>query len=78
VVSTPAGVNGLDLVPGEDFLLVHKAAEMAAAIENLLASPDKCGRLAAAGRRRVEKSYCWDQIAQQQTQMYRDLIAGQL
>ncbi|HEX4621278.1 MAG TPA: glycosyltransferase, partial [Myxococcaceae bacterium] len=35
VVSTPAGVNGLDLTPGEDFLLVHTAAEMAAAIESL-------------------------------------------
>jgi hypothetical protein len=39
VVSTPAGVNGLDLTPGEDFVLVRTAREMAAAIENLLAAP---------------------------------------
>jgi glycosyltransferase involved in cell wall biosynthesis len=74
VVSTPAGVNGLDLVPGEDFILVHTAAEMAAAIGNLLASPAECHRLAAAGRRRVEASYGWDEIAPRQTELYRDLM----
>ena len=74
VVATPAGVNGLDLVPGEDFILVHTAAEMAAAIGNLLASPGECHRLAAAGRRRVEASYGWDEIARRQTQLYRDLM----
>jgi glycosyltransferase involved in cell wall biosynthesis len=74
VVATPAGVNGLDLVPGEDFILVHTAAQMAAAIENLLASPAECNRLAAAGRRRVEASYGWDEIARRQTELYRDLM----
>ncbi len=39
LVSTPAGVNGLDLTPGEDFVLAHSAAEMAAAIEKLLTDP---------------------------------------
>jgi len=76
VVATPAGVNGLDLVPGEDFILVHTAAEMADAIETLLASPAECHRLAAAGRRRVEASYGWDEIARRQTELYRELIAG--
>jgi glycosyltransferase involved in cell wall biosynthesis len=76
VVSTPAGVNGLDLVPGEDFVLVHSAAEMAETIEKLLASPAECRRLAAAGRRRVEESYGWDEIARRQTELYREVIAG--
>ena len=76
VVATPAGVNGLDLVPGEDFTLVHTAAEMAAAIENLLASPAECHRLAAAGRRRVEDRYGWDEIARRQTELYREVMAG--
>lgn len=49
VVSTPAGVNGLDLVAGEDYLLARSAEEMAAAIERLLASPAECQRLAKAG-----------------------------
>ena len=76
VVSAPAGVNGLDLVPGEDFALVHTAAEMADTIENLLASPDERHRLAAAGRRRVEHSYGWDEIARRQDALYRELMAG--
>jgi len=76
VVATPAGVNGLDLIPGEDFMLVHTGAEMAAAIENLLASPAECHRLAVAGRRRVEDRYGWDKIAHRQTELYREVMAG--
>jgi glycosyltransferase involved in cell wall biosynthesis len=76
VVATPAGVNGLDMVAGEDFMLVHTAAEMAAAIGKLLASPDDCHRLAVAGRRRVEDWYGWDKIARRQTELYREVMAG--
>jgi glycosyltransferase involved in cell wall biosynthesis len=76
VVSTPAGVNGLDLVPGEDFMLVHSAGEMAAAIGKLLASPEECHRLALAGRRRVEDRYGWDEITRRQTELYREVMAG--
>jgi glycosyltransferase involved in cell wall biosynthesis len=74
VVSTPAGVNGLDLAPGTDFVLVHTGAEMADAIAKLFASPDDCRRLSTAGRRRVEESYGWDEIAHRQTELYRELL----
>jgi glycosyltransferase involved in cell wall biosynthesis len=74
VVSTPAGVNGLDLVAGDEFVLVRSAEEMAEAIERLLASPGECQRLAAAGRRRVEESYGWDEIARRQTDLYREVM----
>jgi len=76
VVSTLAGVNGLDLVPGRDFILVHTGAEMADAIARLFASPGECRRLAEAGRCRVEESYGWGEIARKQTEMYRDLARG--
>ena len=74
VVSTPAGVNGLDLTPGVEFVLVHTGPEMAAAIARLFASPEECLRLAAAGRRRVEASYGWDAIADRQNELYRELL----
>jgi glycosyltransferase involved in cell wall biosynthesis len=74
VVSTPAGVNGLDLAPGEDFVLVHKAAEMARAIEELMNDPARCERLGAAARRRVERQYNWDEIASRQMELYRELL----
>ena len=74
VVSTSAGVNGIDLTPGIDFILVHTGAEMAEAIVRLLAAPEACERLSAAGRRRVEESYGWDEIARRQSELYRKLI----
>jgi len=78
VVSTTAGVNGLDLVPGEDFVLVHKAGEMAQAIEELINDPVRCERLGAAARRRVERQYNWDEIARRQTELYRELLKADL
>ena len=76
VVSTPAGVNGLDLIPGQDFVLVHTAREMAAAIENLLAAPAERARIEAAARARVERDFGWDTIARSQSALYRELLAG--
>ncbi|HEU5021199.1 MAG TPA: glycosyltransferase [Bryobacteraceae bacterium] len=75
VVSTPAGVNGLDLTPGTDFILVHSGAEMAEAIERLSHSPEECETIAAAARRRVEASWGWDTIARRQDDLYRELAS---
>jgi glycosyltransferase involved in cell wall biosynthesis len=74
VVSTPAGVNGLDLAPGEDFVLVRTAREMADAIEKLLAEPAGRARIEAAARARVERNYSWDSIARAQSALYRELM----
>src|ERR1019366_7750954 len=76
VVSTPAGVNGLELTPGEDFVLVHPAREMAAAIEKLLAAPADRAHIEAAARTRVERDYSWDTIARAQSALYRELNPG--
>jgi glycosyltransferase involved in cell wall biosynthesis len=76
VVSTPAGVNGLDLTPGEDFVLVQTAPEMADAIEKLLAAPAERARIEAAARARVERDYSWDAIARAQSALYRELLAA--
>jgi glycosyltransferase involved in cell wall biosynthesis len=74
IVSTPAGVNGLDLSPGNDFVLAHTAAEMAAAIERLLSDPGERRRIEAAARQRVEREFGWDTVARRQARLYRDLI----
>jgi polysaccharide biosynthesis protein PslH len=75
IVSTPAGVNGLDLVAGEDFVLTPNAVEMAQAIEKLLAEPQARERLGAAARSRVEREFGWDDIARRQAELYRELRA---
>jgi GT2 family glycosyltransferase len=74
IVSTPAGVNGLDLSPGEDFLLSRTAEEMAAAIERLLQDGAERTRIEAAARQRVEREYDWEGIGQLQAKLYRDLL----
>jgi glycosyltransferase involved in cell wall biosynthesis len=71
VVSTPAGVNGLDLSPGEDFVLVHSAAEMADAIEDLFRNRSMLERNARAT---VERAFSWDAIAKVQSDLYRELL----
>jgi GT2 family glycosyltransferase/glycosyltransferase involved in cell wall biosynthesis len=74
MVSTPAGVNGLDLAPGDDFLLAHSAAEMAARIETLFADPPARRRIESAARARAERDFGWDAIARRQSALYRQLI----
>jgi GT2 family glycosyltransferase len=70
IVSTPAGVNGLDLTPGKDFILVRTATEMAASIESMLAHPDCRAAIEHAARARAEQHFGWDQIARRQSDLY--------
>jgi glycosyltransferase involved in cell wall biosynthesis len=74
IVSTPAGVNGLDLAPGSDFLLAHSAGEMAAHIETLFTDVSARRQIEAAARARVERDFGWDAIARRQSALYRELV----
>jgi glycosyltransferase involved in cell wall biosynthesis len=73
IVSTAAGVNGLDLVPGQDFLLADDPGVFATAIEKLCADAELRARLGAAARHRAEQQYNWDTIATVQAELYREL-----
>lgn len=55
-----------------------RAADMAAAVEELLADEDERGRIGLAGRRAWERSFSWATIAARYEQLYADLIAGRL
>jgi glycosyltransferase involved in cell wall biosynthesis len=68
VVSTPAGVNGLEL--GDDIVLVRTAPEMRAAIERLLADPAVRSQIERRARTRVEREFSWDAIAATQSTLY--------
>jgi glycosyltransferase involved in cell wall biosynthesis len=76
IVSTRAGVNGLDLKRGEHFVLAETAREFARAVEALLEDPAECARLGAAARRRVERDFNWDVIGLLQAKLYRELLAS--
>jgi len=73
IVSTPAGVNGLELNSGEDVIVASGAAGMAREILDLFADPAKRKRIEAAARCRVERDYGWDRIAERQARLYRSL-----
>jgi glycosyltransferase involved in cell wall biosynthesis/GT2 family glycosyltransferase len=73
VVSTSAGVNGLDLSPGQDVIVTANAAQMAAAISELLQNPERRRRIEVAARERVVRQYNWDAVAMRQEELYRSL-----
>jgi GT2 family glycosyltransferase len=73
VVSTPAGINGLDLNPGTDVIVANTGTEMARAILNLLENPTRRETLERAARLTVERTFGWDVIAARQQQLYDEL-----
>ena len=62
IVSTPAGVNGLDLDPG-DAIVTATAEEMAAAIRDLIGNPSRRRALESHARETAERRFSWDAIA---------------
>lgn len=74
IVSTSAGINGLDLVDGRDVLIADTGAVMAAAIERLIDNPGERKALEQSARRTAEKEYGWDRIGRIQTNLYRTLL----
>lgn len=73
VVSTPGGVNGLDLAAGKDVVVTPKPEEMISAIQELLADPDRRRALERQGRKTVVERFSWDAIARKQEEIYRSL-----
>jgi GT2 family glycosyltransferase/glycosyltransferase involved in cell wall biosynthesis len=74
IVSTPAGINGLDLAPGEDVIVAETGAEMAEAIAALFDDPARRRRIEQAARARAERDFDWDAIARRQAELYRSLL----
>ena len=78
VVSTPAGVNGLDLTPGSDIIVTVDMVteDMAPAILELLDNPTRRREIEAAARRTVERDFGWDPIARRQAELYRTCVSS--
>lgn len=74
-VSTPAGINGLDLTNGRDVVVTETAEDMAAAINELLDYPERRQAIETAARETVEREFGWDAIARKQAALYRELGA---
>ncbi len=76
IVSTPAGINGLDLQAGKDLIVAETGTQMAAAIRGLLDNPAKRESIERQARMTVERRFDWDVIAGQQKRMYEELIGS--
>ena len=73
VVSTPAGINGLDLNPGTDVMIANTGAEMAQAILGLLDNPAQRQAMEREARLTVEHTFDWDVVGRRQKQLYEEL-----
>jgi glycosyltransferase involved in cell wall biosynthesis len=68
VVSTPAGVNGLDLQPDSDVIVASSAAEMAERIKNADRRPFE------RQARQTALRYDWGEIARAQSALYKATV----
>ncbi|MDP9054486.1 MAG: glycosyltransferase [Acidobacteriota bacterium] len=72
VVSTRAGVNGLDVTPGRDCLVAESAAEMARQLEDLTEDP-AARRIIEQHARETALRYSWREIGRAQASLYASL-----
>jgi polysaccharide biosynthesis protein PslH len=70
VVSTPKGVQGLEIEAGQHALVADSPAKFAAATVDLLGKPELRQRLAIAGRELVRERYDWRDIGRR----FNDLV----
>lgn len=69
VVSTPAGVNGLDVAAGRDCVVTETAEAMAEAIEELTGNAERRGAIGAQARETALR-YDWKAMGQRQKDLY--------
>src|SRR5258706_8813016 len=63
IVSTEAGIHGLELEDDEDLIVANSPDQIASAIRRLLDHPDERVALERRARETVERRYSWDAIA---------------
>ncbi len=76
IVSTPAGINGLDLEDGNDLLIARTAAEFSAAVRRLIDDPAYRKAIEEQARRTVQERYDWSAIGRLQAQLYERLLSS--
>jgi len=76
IVSTEAGIHGLELGRGTDVVVTDSAEAMAAAISRLLEAPHERAAIETHARQTAERVYGWDAIAREQKKLYESLLAA--
>jgi ribosomal-protein-alanine acetyltransferase len=78
VISTTSGCAGLGVEHGANIWIAGTVAEFAVGITKLLADNALRSRIAAAGRRHVEKRFDWRSIGLRQRALIRELAGNAL
>ena len=78
VVTTNLGAEGIDAVPGRDFLLADGAASFSDAVAQLLRDPARRGALGRAARARIVASHTGERAAAAYEAVYDRLPAAHL
>lgn len=73
IVSTPAGIHGLDLEDGRDLMVAATAEEFAGAVRRLLLDPARRRELELQARLTAERDYDWNRIGRRQAELYSEL-----
>ncbi len=76
IVSTEAGIHGLELERDRDVIVTNKPEIMAAAISHLLDHPEDRLELERNARETAERLYDWNRIAAQQSELYEKMGAN--
>ena len=74
IVSSEAGIHGLELKRGADVVVTDSAEAMAEAITRLLEKPAERAVIETHARESVELVYGWDAIAREQKKLYETLL----
>ena len=72
VVSTPAGINGLDLKPDSDLIVTSRAGEMADRIRGISGCATERQRFEHQARGTALR-FDWREIAREQSELYRNI-----
>jgi polysaccharide biosynthesis protein PslH len=73
VVTTPLGIDGLDIIPGQHALVATTAAGLADATVRLIRTPSLGAKIAAAAKHLVTQKYNWSIISSNLDRIYQEL-----
>lgn len=76
VVSTPAGVAGMGLVAGRDYLVAGSSAEMAEAVLRLLDDGEEAARVGANARRWAEATISMESYPRRLDELLDKILPG--
>jgi polysaccharide biosynthesis protein PslH len=78
VVSTRLGAEGIDVEDGVHLLLADSARDIAAAVGDLVASPESRVRLTRVARNLVSRFYDWSTIGEQLYKIHADIARSRM